>query len=314
MEDRLLNLKKLAHVEKLAKGSRLSRFLADPVTYLKGMTWSKFLYRWSGNVWKVEKTTFFGHKMVLGLPAGLDIYLLGAKSHDSEIRLAAFLLRYLQKGNTFFDIGAHVGYFSLLAEKCVGKTGSIVGFEASPSMYGYYKINTSLYNNVVSEHLAVSNEEGEVVFFEYPMLYSEYNSIDGQQYDEEEWSAHVKANKVSVPSVSLDHYCQTKKIFPDFIKIDVEGAEWMVLTGAENLLQTHKPVIILEFICPTENERENSVHVRAVQFLQSKGYELYLIDAAGNLQKAGHIHDLYGYLESDNIVCMHPEKISEPCI
>ncbi|MBK8621084.1 MAG: FkbM family methyltransferase [Saprospiraceae bacterium] len=314
MKDKRSYQIQLKKIQRLANGSRLSRLGADPVTYLKGMIWSKFLYRWFGKVWNTEKLTFFGSKLILGLPAGLDIYLLGAKTHDSEIRLAAFLLRFLKEGNIFFDIGAHVGYFSLLAEKCVGQTGKVVGFEASPTTFGYYKVNTSSYNNIKAEHLAVSQQEGEVVFFEYPMLYSEYNSIHGEQYDGKIWSSKVKPNKVTIPSVSLDNYCQTNHIYPHYIKIDVEGAEWMVLSGAKNLLDTNKPVIILEFIPPSEQERETSAHVRAVELLMDKGYKIYLIDADGGLKKTEYLHDLFDFFESDNIVCIHSENNDNLCI
>lgn len=72
--------------------------------------------------------------MNIALPASTDIYLTGGKSHDSEIRLAKFLIKNLNQGDNFVDIGAHYGYFTLLGAHLVGKGGRVF-FEPGKSTY-----------------------------------------------------------------------------------------------------------------------------------------------------------------------------------
>lgn len=313
MENRALLIQKTIKAEKLAKGSRLQRFFHAPVRYGLGLLFSKWLYKVTRATWRVQTNTFFGEKMTLALPAGLDIFLLGLKSHDSELRLARFLIRYLKEGAVFFDVGAHLGFFSLLAARLVGSGERVYGFEASPEMAGYYRDNSKQFPNIRANHLAVSNTNGFIRFYEFPVLYSEYNSVDQAQYTSASWFRSMKPKEVEVACTTLDSFLQKEQVCPDIIKIDVEGAEQLVLEGSKELLSGCKPVVVLEFIPPSSGQWQDGSHGKALLFLFDAGYELYLINHKGQLEKTKPDDYLLTGFDSDNLVCIHPGNIPTAC-
>lgn len=105
-----LLIKQLSEVEKIASSSKIRRLLDNPYKYLYAILFRQLAY--SRKKREVIKTTtlFYGKKMKVALPASTDIYLTGGKSHDSEIRLARFLIQNLSGEEHFLDIGAHYGY------------------------------------------------------------------------------------------------------------------------------------------------------------------------------------------------------------
>jgi len=119
------NVKK---VEQIASASKMGRLLKNPLKYIHAILFRELVYKNTKREKHVMAPTFFGVDMHLLLPSSTDIYLTGGKSHDSETRLAKFLIHELQTGDTFVDVGAHYGYFSLLAAKLVGDTGTVYSF------------------------------------------------------------------------------------------------------------------------------------------------------------------------------------------
>ena len=167
--------KNLQSVEYLATASKLHRFLASPWRYINSVIFRQTMYRWTKRGKFAQAQTFFQTPMTLLLPAATDIYLTGGKTHPSEIRLTKFLIQHLKEGNTFFDVGAHFGYFSLLAAKCIGTKGKILAFEPSKSTFELLQKNTAAHPNIRIFNNAVSDSSEIISFYEFPVLYSEYN-------------------------------------------------------------------------------------------------------------------------------------------
>ena len=132
-----------------------------------------------------------------------------------EAELYALMLRKLKHGDTFIDIGAHVGFFSMIASKLVGAYGKVYSFEMNPENYFMLVTNTNVNNfkNIRPHNWAVSDSSGPVQFW-----INQDN--DGDQYD--------SLGKV------------------DFIKMDVEGAEVLALNGMIELLKKNLPIVALE--------------------------------------------------------------------
>lgn len=235
------------------------------------------------------------------LPASSDIYLTGGKSHHSEIRLARFIIKHLNPGNQFFDIGAHYGYFTLLAEKITGSTGKVVAFEASPTTFRILKQNTADLPNIEIFNNAVSDENTTLTFYEFPNQYSEYNAMDVRQFEKEGWYKSNTPEKVSIHSITLDDITNTYGWSPAMVKIDVEGAEYKVLNGFKSYLSIHNPFVIMEFL---NEERGNEEHVKAEKLLFSMGYAAHLINSDGALSSIGNASAYLQQqrIESDNIV------------
>lgn len=291
----------LEKVEKIASASKFRRMLMNPYKYFSAIFFRKFVYPKTKKEKSVHSSAFFDIEMQIRLPSSTDIYLTGGKSHDSEIRLARFLINQLDINDTFIDVGAHYGYFTLLASKLVGESGKVYAFEASPTTFNVLTLNQQNHKNIQCYNLAVSDENDFLSFYEFPNLYSEYNSLDIEQFKNEDWYSEFKPKAIKIKSIILDDFLNSENVNPKIIKIDVEGAEFKVINGLKQYLIKHSPIIIIEFL---SEERGNNEHVKAKTLLESLDYKSCIIEKSGTLKYtnaiAQHI-DQHG-LESENVV------------
>ena len=153
------------------------------------------------------------------------------------------LSRYLRPGGCFYDVGAHIGFYSLLAARLVGQTGAVIAFEPDTDNAEILRQNAArngLQICVVSA--AVSNQDGTIRF--------QRSTGDGPSrmsgmVIRDNLPAAKESEIVCCPAVSLDGFSSSHRP-PTLVKIDVEGAEIQVLEGARSLLETKKPVLIIE--------------------------------------------------------------------
>lgn len=297
-KEQLLNNIKV--VERIALASKVRRMLKHPLKYIDAVFFREFIYKRTKKEKEVTCNTFFDTPMHVFLPSSTDIYLTGGKSHDSEIRLARFLIQHLEPQDTFVDVGAHYGYFSLLAAKLVGTEGKVYSFEAAPTTYKILDKNQGLSNNITILNRAVSDEEADLVFYEFPNLYSEYNSLHIEQFDQEDWFEEYQPKAVTIKSIILDEFLAKENSVPTVIKIDVEGAEYKVIKGLQQSLTKHHPIVVLEYL---SDERGNEAHKNAEALLQSLGYQAHLINKEGTVQPVASITQYLQahQLDSDNI-------------
>jgi FkbM family methyltransferase len=267
-----------------------------------------FIYPFRKKEIVIKTKLFNGSPIIIALPASTDIFLTGGKSHISEIRLAKYQIKNLHSDSTFIDVGAHYGYFSLIASDIV-KDGKVYSFEPSSKSFNILKRNVSSITNVTIFNKAVSQGNTPIAFYEFDNLHSEYNSTQISQFENEDWFKAIKPNMQKIDSISLSTFCTDNSIYPDIIKIDVEGFENEVIKGAENLLTSSKkkPIVILEYLEP---KRGNAAHKEAFSLLSRWGYSSNIISDSGDLIPE---NDIDGYLlkhslESDNIVFIDREK------
>jgi len=300
-------LSEIQKVEKIAAASKFRRMMIKPSSYIYAILFRELVYRLNRKEKEVVCETFFNAAMNILLPSSTDIYITGGKSHSSEIRLAKFLINHLKQHDVFIDVGAHYGYFSLLASKLVGLRGKVVAFEASPKTFSILEKNKSNTKNIEAHNLAVSDTDAELTFYEFPNLYAEYNSLDISQFENEEWFKQYEPEEINVKPVILDEFFVSKNLNPTIIKIDVEGAEFKVLNGSKLCLLNNSPIIIMEYL---SDERGNKAHVQAENLLKSLGYKTYSIDNSGRLESIENaiIYLKYVDLESDNIVFMKDQR------
>ncbi|PSR52137.1 FkbM family methyltransferase [Adhaeribacter arboris] len=291
----------LTNVERLARASKLQRFLAHPVRYTWAILFRQLVYPRTRRPAYQKVETFFGLPMRVALPAATDIYLTGGKSHDSEIRLARFLIQNLKPGDQFLDIGAHFGYFTLLAAKLVGTSGRVLAFEASSINFSLLQENTAGIEPISCFQRALSDQEGTLTFYQFPIQFSEYNSRDITQYQHEPWFRKYAPEKITVPAVTIDFIVKQEELTPKIIKIDVEGGELQVIKGGAQTWSGVAPIIVMEYLAPT---RLNATHQQALLILQQSGYETFAINTAGALipcPEPEHYLKI-NKLDSDNLV------------
>jgi len=149
------------------------------------------------------------------------------------------ILSNVKRGMCVFDVGAHLGYYSLLLAKCVGTGGRVVSFEAAPGNFSTLQRNILIndLNNVELINVAVFSKSGTIGM---SISYADTSSGD--------WSISRQTNgdSIQVQTISLDQFCQTNQVSPDFLKVDVEGAEYDVLMGGRETIGQSRPTMLIE--------------------------------------------------------------------
>lgn len=195
---------------------------------------------------------------------------------ENEIK---FLLKYLKKGDTFLDVGANIGMYSLLASKLVEDRGKIVAFEPTPIIFERLQQNIRLneLTNVYAFNLGLSNQKSTIDF---------HVSKDGH----DAWNSfalldlHHESETIKIDVDTIDSFLIEKKIDKvDLIKVDVEGWEKYVLEGSVSLLQKEDaPIFLVEF---TETNAFAAGYYlgEIFDYMKSYGYDWYAYDAEQNL-------------------------------
>lgn len=249
------------------------------INFIKPLKWLWYFYYFSifktvktfGLRFKSTRRLFFGRLMHILLPDAGDIFIFGVKSHPSEIRLTRYLIKHLRCGSHFVDVGAHQGFYTLLAAELVGENGAVHAFEPTPSNFKVLQANTKDSKFVIVNNLALSSQIGTSDFYISKLGSSEYNSINPEGFE--------IANKITVQTTTLDEYAKRNNISIDMIKIDVEGHELDVLRGATSLLSAQSPMVIIEYI-PRKWKSFEEAH----RLMNRIGYKSHIIGNDGELQ------------------------------
>ncbi|TVQ44964.1 MAG: FkbM family methyltransferase [Saprospirales bacterium] len=295
-------LQELQQLDELAKTSKFRRLIKHPFKYCFAIFWRMILFPIINLPFSINTNTFFGSKMNLALPAGTDIYLLGGKGHFSEVALASYLIQNLNDGDVFIDVGAHYGYFSLLASSLVNEKGKIISFEPTPSTFKVLEKNLRGLSNTEFYNMATGEVKGTLDFYIFSNLYSEYNTFRPEQFEGEKWYKKGKATIEKISIVNLSEFLFEKECKAKIIKIDVEGAEDSVIRGLAPYLLKYSPCIVMEYL---SDERGNKSHKTAADQLQKQGYFPYQIKSSGMPEKisgsiAAHLNDKQ--VSSDNVL------------
>jgi len=204
-----------------------------------------------------------GKRWIVG--SGDHGYWLGSYELDKQ-RLMQSRVR---AGQVVFDVGAHAGYYSMLASALVGNAGRVVAFEPLPANLDRIDRHLRLnrIGNVTVVRAAVTDRRGTARFEAGP------SSAMGHL---------AERGEVSVPTLSLDGAVfQDGLPAPHHIKLDCEGAEFLALSGARRLLADFRPVLYL-------STDTGETHRQCCTLLESLRYRLEPVGAA-NLDQAYEI-------------------------
>jgi FkbM family methyltransferase len=167
----------------------------------------------------------------------------------------------VRPNTVFYDVGANVGFYSLLASTLVGP-GKVFSFEPVPRNLSYLKRHLDLNHarNVDAQALAISDK----------------NSVARFRVEESGYMGHISTEgDISVQTATLDSLVQDGRILPpNYIKMDIEGAEYEALLGARGCFERYRPTLFLA-------THGQEVHEQCCGLLKSWGYELSLIGTNG---------------------------------
>lgn len=183
----------------------------------------------------------------------------------------------VKEGEIILDIGANIGYYSLLASKRIGSEGNIYAFEAAPETFRKLSDNIQRngIENILAYNLAITNSRGTIDLHIADIRNTGMSSIAA--------FADESGETVTVPSDTIDNFASDHSLNRvDRIKIDVEGAEMMVLRGMEQTLRKCMPVIHIELIDSRLRDAGSSLD-ELWNFLLSLGYLPHAIDKGDRL-------------------------------
>lgn len=190
----------------------------------------------------------------------------------------------IKKGDTILDIGAHIGYYTLLAARLVGDKGKVYAFEPAPRNFELLKknIKENGYSNVVLINKAVADMDGESKLF----LNNE-NTGDHRIYNPQDQRKFIK-----IQTVMLDSFFKNKSTKVDFIKIDVQGSEVRAFKGAVSLIKENRNIKILTEFWPKGLKLSGSSALEYASFLEKNRFQIYDIDEAEKTIKLINIKSL----------------------
>jgi len=156
-------------------------------------------------------------------------------------QLTEFIKTHLNPGDVFIDMGAHSGYFTLLAARGVTSSGKVLSVEPNPIVFEQLVKNVEASNlsNVIPEQVACGDSKGQLVLYIHDDSNSSMSSLSHANVQD--------AICVEVECKTLDSLIEKHQLDRvDLIKIDVEGAELCVLRGALKMLELCRPTVVLE--------------------------------------------------------------------
>lgn len=204
-----------------------------------------------------------GHKMFLDSKDSLGLSSEGIyEPFETE-----FVKRELKKGDVVLDIGANIGYYTLIFAKLVGEKGKVFAFEPEPTNFYLLKKNVEIngYKNVTLIQMAVSNKTEKLKLY-----LSEVNKGDHRIYD-----SHNGRQFLEIEAVRLDDYFKNYNEKIDFIKMDIQGAEGGAIQGGFSFLQKNKNVRIITEFWPIGLKTSGIAPQEYLELLIGLGFRLY---------------------------------------
>ncbi|QQS44048.1 FkbM family methyltransferase [Candidatus Roizmanbacteria bacterium] len=175
----------------------------------------------------------------------------------------------IKRGDVVLDIGANIGYYTLIFARLVGEKGMVFAFEPDPTNFALLKKNVEMngYKNVVLVSKAVSDKSGTVRLY-----LCEENKGDHRIYNSGD-----ERDILDVECIRLDDYFD-KNQHLDFIKMDIQGAEGLALQGMQELLKRNDSVKIITEFWPIGLKRSGISTKTVLTFLRDLGFSLYELD------------------------------------
>jgi FkbM family methyltransferase len=213
------------------------------------------------------KVRVHGHTMYVDAAFGLALESAG--TYVSERLMTEIFTRLVAEGMTVVDVGAHAGYYTLIAARAVGDKGRVFAFEPEPSNYKlmFKNIRYNSYRNVTAIQKAVTNITGPVKLFLAEDA-SGHSTVGDSQYE----------RAVQVDSTTLDDYFATRTQPIHIIKIDVEGAENAVLQGMTSIIDKNPDMNIFTEFSPEALKRAGCLPTEYLNKLVNFGFAIYVID------------------------------------
>jgi FkbM family methyltransferase len=205
------------------------------------------------------------------------------KYENNETKIFMDLIK---PGMIVLDVGANIGYYSLVSAKIVGNKGKVYAFEPEPNNFNLLlkNIKVNNYENIIPVNMAASNKNGNA------QLFLDKNNFGNQSLA----SKNVPECRgvIAIKTITLDKYFKDiiKNKNMDIIKMDAQGAEGMVLEGAKNILKKN-PIIITEF-SPIALKNMGTSPQKMLENIRKLNYKLFIIHEKENIIEEKSIKEI----------------------
>lgn len=202
------------------------------------------------------------HTIVAGPAAGLRIDPAGSRPSyvlgTAEPEAIRYIAAHLRPGDAFLDLGANVGYFTLVGAALVGREGRVLSFEPAPANAAALRRNVELnrLDTVEVIEAAVSDRRGSASF----------------DLGDDDQSGRLGSGTQTVRTVTVDDELARTGLTPALVKIDVEGAEEAAVRGMLATLRAHRPTLICEM------HQHPDLRAPLPTALRDHGYELHWLE------------------------------------
>lgn len=207
-----------------------------------------------------------GRQIVLNLRYQWSLWL---GFYEQSIRHA--LESLLRDGDTIYDVGAHVGYFSMVSA-VRSPHGQVYAFEPNPAnlrmLTGTVEANPDLNIEIIARAAGAARTEAEFVVYENGHDVSNPSLLGRLAKVAPAGDTHTR---ITVEVVDLDSFAAESKSWPDVVKIDVEGAEGFVLSGMTGILDKARPRLIIEV-------HHSEAHAQVTAILASHRYTVQALE------------------------------------
>ena len=252
----------------------------------------------AGRLEQVETTS--GFRMYLDEPDSLRLSVT-REFEPSETR---FFRGHVQPGQVVVDVGANIGYFTLLFARQVGPTGHVYAFEPEPRNFELLERNIALnrLSNVTAFQRAAWHEPSALTLY-----LNEENRGDHRAYPSEESRASVtiEAGPIDDCLAGLDRPI-------DIVKIDIQGAEYNAVRGMSGLLRKSPDVQVLTEFWPGGLRRCGNAPEDYLALFEELGFDFYTLHDAATVERATRDDILRASeLEGDgftNVLCRRPVR------
>jgi len=234
---------------------------------------------------KSDFAIIHGQKMILDTNDSLRISLSGVYE-PFETKIVKGLIR---KGDVVLDIGANIGYYTLLFAKLVGKNGRVIAFEPEPDNFAILKKNITLnnYKNIEAFQKAVSDRTEKIKLFLHKTAKTQHSIYSSTEND----------RAIEVESVKLDDVIDEKI---DFVKIDAEGAKGLIINGMANLLRKNKNIKIITEFAPVVLKKSKIGPMEYLNLLSEHRFNYYEINEAKKRIEHTNANRLMGKYRVEN--------------
>ncbi|MBC7695272.1 MAG: FkbM family methyltransferase [Burkholderiales bacterium] len=211
---------------------------------------------------------------------------------DSEI-----IYRLVKDGDTIFDIGANIGWYSIHLARKLNKS-KIYAFEPIPATFNQLEqnINLNKCENIIPNNIALTDRKQRLSFY-----YSPKNTVASSSRNIME---NADAALVECDANTIDEFISEHKITSlDFIKCDVEGAEYFVYKGGMKVFEKYKPIIFTEMLRKWASKFDYHPN-DIINLFSTIGYKCFLI----NNNILSEIKEITEITTETNFVFLHSEK------